>query len=214
MIPRFEPEVLSERSNCCIRREPGQDRHDQGVVLAAIGLPIFVDLHWIPLLQHGSGLGLLVGVTRRAVVVFRRQHFRVFHERDANGSRPEANPSGPFSRHLDTGTAGINSGSGGAGACSLVRSSTSSGMRPRETQLRSSAQTSTGGRMMSALRSATVMFNATTRPKSRSRGREDVAMTATPAMAVSADTMNARPVWDAVTFIASRGERPRRRSST
>ena len=39
-------------------------------------------------------------------------------------------------------------------------------------------------------------------------------MTATPAIAVRADTMNARPVRDAVTSIALRGDRPRRRSST
>ena len=39
-------------------------------------------------------------------------------------------------------------------------------------------------------------------------------MTATPEIAVNADTMNARPVREAATSMASRGARPRRRSST
>ena len=51
-------------------------------------------------------------------------------------------------------------------------------------------------------------------PKSRNSGSDDAAITATPAMAVNAETMNARPVRDAATSTASFGLKPRRRSST
>ena len=51
-------------------------------------------------------------------------------------------------------------------------------------------------------------------PKSRRSGSDENDSTATPAMAVSADTMNARPVRAAATSTAARGSRPRRRSST
>ncbi len=54
----------------------------------------------------------------------------------------------------------------------------------------------------------------TTMPKSRSSGIDEVAMTATPEMAVRPDTMNARPVRLAVISTASRGLRPLPRSST
>ncbi len=49
-------------------------------------------------------------------------------------------------------------------------------------------------------------FSVTIRPKSRRRGKDDVAITATPAIAVQAETTNARPVRDAVTSTAARGE--------
>jgi len=78
-------------------------------------------------------------------------------------------------------------------------------MRPRDTQLRLSAQINIGGRTTSALNSATATFMATMRPKSRSKGNEENDSTATPAMAVSADTTNARPVREAATSTASRG---------
>ena len=48
-------------------------------------------------------------------------------------------------------------------------------------------------------------FRATIRPKSRNSGSDENDSTATPAMAVSADTTNARPVRDAATSTASRG---------
>ena len=68
------------------------------------------------------------------------------------------------------------------------------GTRRLETQLRppESAHTSIGGSTTSALNSATVTLRPTTMPKSRSNGSDDVAMTATPVIAVSADTKNAR----------------------
>src|SRR3954470_2284698 len=91
---------------------------------------------------------------------------------------------------------------------------TSSGTRPLLTQLWLSAQTSMGGRKTSALSSATATFMPTTMPKSCNRGSELVAITRTPAIAVSALTMNARPVRLAVTSTASLGGRPRLRSST
>ena len=81
----------------------------------------------------------------------------------------------------------------------VARSRRSGGTSPRETQLRRSAHTSIGGSTTSALSSATATFSATISPKSRSSGSDDVAITATPEIAVSADTMNARPVRDAVT---------------
>ena len=55
---------------------------------------------------------------------------------------------------------------------------------------------------------------ATMRPKSRSRGSDENDSTATPAMAVMADTMKARPVRAPATSMASWGSRPRWRSST
>ena len=79
---------------------------------------------------------------------------------------------------------------------------------PRVTQPRSSAHTSMGGRNTSADSSATVTFMATMAPKSRSSGSDEKAMTATPEMAVRAETMNARPVRDAVTSTASLGGWP------
>ncbi len=51
------------------------------------------------------------------------------------------------------------------------------------------------------------------RPKSRSSGSDENDSTATPEIAVSADTMNARPVREATTSTASFGSRPRSRSS-
>ena len=101
-----------------------------------------------------------------------------------------------------------------AGSAVSVGARWSAGTRPRETQLRLSAHTSIGGRTTSALSSAIATLSATIWPKSCSSGSDDVAMTATPEIAVSADTMKARPVRDAATSIASRGGRPRRRSST
>jgi hypothetical protein len=50
-----------------------------------------------------------------------------------------------------------------------------------------------GGRTTSADSRAMLTFMATTIPKSRRSGRADVAMTATPTMPVSAETMNALP---------------------
>ena len=47
------------------------------------------------------------------------------------------------------------------------------------------------------------------RPKSRSSGSDENESTATPAIAVSADTMNARPVREAATSTACCGSRPR-----
>src|SRR3954451_5823004 len=85
--------------------------------------------------------------------------------------------------------------------------------RPRDTQLRLSAHTNIGGSTTSALSNATPTFMATMRPKSRSSGSDENDSTATPAMAVSPDTMNARPVRDAATSTASFGSSPRRRSS-
>ena len=85
---------------------------------------------------------------------------------------------------------------------------------PRDTQLRRSAHTSIGGSTTSALSRATATFMATMIPKSRNSGSDEVAMTATPAMAVRADTMNALPVRDAATSTDSSGVKPRRRSST
>ena len=49
---------------------------------------------------------------------------------------------------------------------------------------------------------------ATMMPKSRSSGSDETAITATPAMAVMADTMKARPVRAAATSTASFGSRP------
>jgi hypothetical protein len=97
---------------------------------------------------------------------------------------------------------------------SMALASTSSGTRPRLTQLWLSAHTSIGGRKTSALRSATATFMPTTTPKSCRSGSELVAITSTPLIAVSALTMNARPVRLAVTSTASRGGKPRLRSST
>ena len=77
-----------------------------------------------------------------------------------------------------------------------VASSTSAGTSPRDTQFRRSAHTSIGGSTTSALKRATATFSATISPKSCNSGSDDVAITATPAIAVSADTMNARPVRD------------------
>ena len=59
-------------------------------------------------------------------------------------------------------------------------------MSPRVTQwcFFSSAQTSSGGSTTSALSRATATFSVTIRPKSRSSGSDDVAITATPAIAV------------------------------
>ena len=71
-----------------------------------------------------------------------------------------------------------------------------------------------GGSTTRALNSATATFMATRMPKSRSMGSDEVAMTATPATAVMADTMKARPVRPAAVSTASRGEAPRSRSST
>ena len=73
---------------------------------------------------------------------------------------------------------------------------------PRDTQLCRSAHTSIGGRTTSALSSATATLTATMMPKSRSSGSDDAASTATPEIAVSADTMNARPVRAAATSTA------------
>ena len=70
----------------------------------------------------------------------------------------------------------------------------SAGTSPRDTQLRWSAHTSIGGRNTRALSRATATFMATMIPKSRSSGSDEVAITPTPAMAVMADTMKARPV--------------------
>ena len=79
------------------------------------------------------------------------------------------------------------------------------GTSPRDTQLRRSAHTSIGGRTTSALEQRDRDVERDDLPKSRSSGNDDVAITATPEIAVSADTMNARPVRDAATSIASRG---------
>ncbi len=84
---------------------------------------------------------------------------------------------------------------------------------PFDTHPRLSAQTTSGGRTTSAERSATVMLMATVMPKSRSSGSEESAMTATPAIVVSADTTNALPVLAPAASMASWGSRPRRRSS-
>ncbi len=86
-----------------------------------------------------------------------------------------------------------------------MKGSGCSSMSPRDTQLRLSAQTSSGGRTTSALSSATATFIATIRPKSRRSGSDENDRTATPAIAVSPDTTKARPVRDAATPIASRG---------
>ena len=69
---------------------------------------------------------------------------------------------------------------------------------PCETRPHLSAHTSMGGRITSALRSATATFMPTTRPKSRNSGKDEKLMTATPLIAVAADTMKARPVLAAV----------------
>ena len=87
-------------------------------------------------------------------------------------------------------------------------------INPRETQPRRSAQTSSGGSTTRALSRATATFIATTLPKSRSSGSDENDSTATPAIAVSPDTMNARPVRPATTSTASCGSMPRARSST
>src|SRR3954468_3344448 len=86
--------------------------------------------------------------------------------------------------------------------------------RPRDTQLRLSAHTNIGGSTTSALSNATPTFMATMRPKSRNSGSDENDSTATPAMEVRPDTMNARPVRVAATSTASFGSSPRRRSST
>jgi hypothetical protein len=74
------------------------------------------------------------------------------------------------------------------------------------TQPRSSAHTSIGGRKTRADSRATATFIATIMPKSRSSGSDEKAITATPDTAVRAETMKARPVREAVTSTASRGE--------
>src|SRR3954463_5229345 len=63
----------------------------------------------------------------------------------------------------------------------------SSGTRPREAQSRWSAHPSIGGRTTSALRSAIATLSATIIPKSCRSGRDDNAITATPAIAVRAE---------------------------
>ena len=85
---------------------------------------------------------------------------------------------------------------------------------PRDTQPCRSAQTSSGGSTTRALSSATATFIATMRPKSRSNGSDENDSTATPAIAVRPETMNARPVREATTSTASCGSIPRPRSST
>ena len=60
------------------------------------------------------------------------------------------------------------------------RAAAPSRSRPRETQLRLSAQASIGGSTTSALSSATATFIATMRPKSRSSGNDENDSTATP----------------------------------
>lgn len=66
-----------------------------------------------------------------------------------------------------------------------------------------SAQTSIGGSTTRALSSATATFMPTIQPKSRNSGIEENEITATPEIAVKADTMNARPVLAAVTSTTS-----------
>ncbi len=66
---------------------------------------------------------------------------------------------------------------------------------------------------MSAASRAMVTLRAMKMPKLRSNGSDENEITATPATAVMAETMKARPVRAAVTSIAARGSRPRRRSS-
>ena len=63
--------------------------------------------------------------------------------------------------------------------------------------------------MVSAAMSAIAILSATKSPKFARSGSEENAITPTPAMAVMAETMNARPVRPAVISIASRGSRPR-----
>ncbi len=89
-------------------------------------------------------------------------------------------------------------------------------MRWRDTQLRPSlsAHTRIGGRITKAQTNATKTFMPTMIPNPRSSGHGDEAMTATPAMAVSPETMNARPVRLAVSCMDSTGPRRRARSST
>ena len=76
------------------------------------------------------------------------------------------------------------------------------GTRPRETQLYLSAHTSIGGNTTSALSSAIATLSATIWPKSCRSGNDEVAITATPEIAVSEETMNARPVRAEATSIA------------
>ena len=86
---------------------------------------------------------------------------------------------------------------------------------PFDTQLRlgSSAHTISGGSTTSAASSAIAILSATKMPKLRSSGSDENEITATPEIAVMAETMNARPVRRAVMSMASRGSWPRRRSS-
>ena len=105
------------------------------------------------------------------------------------GGRPRAGARpGPSPRTMRSCRPGqVDSASGAS------RFNMSLDTRPRETQFRRSAHTSIGGSTTSALSSATATLRATISPKSRSSGSDDVAMTATPDTAVSADTMNAAP---------------------